>query len=135
MPSFSAEICHVRMKNPNSARVEPSRHAQTRTHSENMAEAAAREAGPASVSQALVGKGALVDQPTSDLERAVDILKGYLSEERVSRMQDVLDQRTRSAALVFENPANPNNVSGALAATTTMRPLVCYPSRCVRGRS
>ncbi|CAM9161807.1 unnamed protein product [Hapterophycus canaliculatus] len=87
---------------------------KTRTHSENMAEAAARAAGPASVSQALVGKGALVDQPASDLERAVDILQGYLSEERMSRMQGVLDQRTRSAALVFENPANPNNVWACL---------------------
>lgn len=87
----------------------PSRYAQTRTHGENMAEAAARVVGPASVSD-LIGTGALVDQTASDLDRAVDLLKGYLSEDRMSRMQDVLDQRTRSATLVFENPANPNNV-------------------------
>lgn len=84
---------------------------QTRTHGENMAEAAAREAGPASVSK-LIGTGPLVDQPTCDFGRAVDLLKGYLSEDRLSRMQDVLDERTRSTTLVFENPANPNNVRG-----------------------
>lgn len=82
---------------------------QTRTHSENMAEAAARAVGPANVST-LIGTGALVDQTASDLDRAADLLKGFLSEDRMSRMQDVLDQRTRSATLVFENPANPNNV-------------------------
>lgn len=82
---------------------------QTRTHGENMAEAAAREVGPASVST-LIGTGGLVDQPASDLERAINLLEGYLSEDRLSRMQDVLDERTRSATLVFENPANPNNV-------------------------
>eukprot|EP00752_Nemacystus_decipiens_P016388 g14650.t1 len=86
---------------------------KTRTHEENMAEAAAREAGPASVST-LMGKRGLVDQPTSDLDRAINLLKGYLSEDRLSRMQDVLDERTRSATLVFENPANPNNVWACL---------------------
>lgn len=75
-----------------------------------MAEAAAREVGPTSVSQQLIGSGGLVDQPASDLDRAIDLLKGFLSEDRLSRMQDVLDERTRSATLVFENPANPNNV-------------------------
>lgn len=74
-----------------------------------MAEAAARAVGPANVST-LIGTGALVDQTASDLERAAELLKGFLSEDRMSRMQDVLDQRTRSATLVFENPANPNNV-------------------------
>lgn len=82
---------------------------QTRTHGENMAEAAAREVGPASVSS-LIGTGGMVDQTASDLDRAVRLLEGYLSEDRLSRMQDVLDERTRSARLVFENPANPNNV-------------------------
>lgn len=96
-------------------------HAQTRTHSENMAEAAARAAGPAKVST-FIGTRALVDQTAPDLERAVDLLKGYLSEDRLSRMEDVLDQRTRSATLVFENPANPNNVSEA----KDMGYFVCY---------
>lgn len=82
---------------------------QTRTHGENMAEAAAREVGPAKVST-LIGTGGLVDHTASDLDRAISLLKGYLSEDRLSRMQDVLDERTRSATLVFENPANPNNV-------------------------
>lgn len=82
---------------------------QTRTHGENMAEAAAREVGPARLST-LKGTEGLVDQAASDLDRAVNLLKGYLSEDRLSRMQDVLDERTRSATLVFENPANPNNV-------------------------
>ncbi|CAM9552701.1 unnamed protein product [Ectocarpus sp. 6 AP-2014] len=86
---------------------------KTRTHSENVAEAAARAAGPAKVST-FIGTRALVDQTASDLERAVDLLKGYLSEDRLSRMEDVLDQRTRSATLVFENPANPNNVWACL---------------------
>lgn len=75
-----------------------------------MAEAAAREVGPASVSTLMGTGGALVDQTAPDLDRAVNLLKGYLSEDRLSRMQDVLDERTRSATLVFENPANPNNV-------------------------
>lgn len=84
---------------------------QTGTHQENMAEAGAREAPPASVSK-LIGTGPLVGQTTSEveLERAVSLLQGFLSEERMSRMQDVLDERTRSTTLVFENPANPNNV-------------------------
>ncbi|CAM9475453.1 unnamed protein product [Pylaiella littoralis] len=86
---------------------------KTRTHSENMAEAAAREVGAANVST-LKGTGALVDQSSSDLDRAVDLLKGYMSGDRMSRMQDVLDQRTRSATMVFENPANPNNVWACL---------------------
>ncbi|CAN0079552.1 unnamed protein product, partial [Ectocarpus fasciculatus] len=85
---------------------------KTRTHGENMAEAAARAAGPAKVST--IGTRALVDQTAPDLERAVDLLKGYLSEDRLSRMEDVLDQRTRSTTLVFENPANPNNVWACL---------------------
>lgn len=84
---------------------------QTGTHKENMAEAAAREVVPASVSELIGTGGALVDQTaSSELDRAVGLLQGFLSEDRMARMQDVLDERTRSATLVFENPANPNNV-------------------------
>ncbi len=85
---------------------------QTGTHKENMAEAGAREAAPASVSK-LIGTGPTLVGPSAselELDRAVSLLERFLSEERMSRMQDVLDERTRSVTLVFENPANPNNV-------------------------
>lgn len=84
---------------------------QTRTHAENMAEAVARASEPASV-PALIGGGAgLAGQTSADLDRAIGVLEGFLTDERMARMQDVLDQRTGSSTMVFENPANPNNVS------------------------
>lgn len=76
-----------------------------------MAEAAARAAAPASVSKMIGVGGELAGQTAKDLDRAIDLLKGYLTEDRLARMQDVLEQRTGSATIVFENPANPNNVS------------------------
>lgn len=84
---------------------------QTGTHAEHVAEAAARASEPARL-PALMGAGTgLVDQTKAELDRAIEVLSCYLTDERISRMQNVLDQRTRSARVVFENPANPNNVS------------------------
>lgn len=83
---------------------------QTRSHAENVAESAARAAAPVSLPNFIGGGAGLVDQEEKDLDRAIEILKGYLTEDRMARMQGVLDQRTGSAAIVFENPANPNNV-------------------------
>ena len=76
-----------------------------------MAEEAARAAAPASVSKMIGVGGELAGQTAEDLDRAIDLLKEYLTEDRLERMQEVLDQRTGSATVVFENPANPNNVS------------------------
>lgn len=76
-----------------------------------MAEAAARKAAPASVAKMLGVGGKLAGQTAKDLDRAIDLLKGYVTEDRLARMQDVLDQRTGSSTILFENPANPNNVS------------------------
>lgn len=76
-----------------------------------MAEEAARATAPASVSKMIGVGGELAGKTAEDLDRAIDLLKGYLTEDRLTRMQDVLDQRTGSATIVFENPANPNNVS------------------------
>lgn len=84
---------------------------QTRTHAENMSEAAARAIAPATLPNLIGGGAGLAGQTSTDLDRAIGILKGYLTEERMTRMQDVLDQRTGSTTMVFENPANPNNVS------------------------
>lgn len=84
---------------------------QTRTHAENMSEAAARASAPATLPNLIGGGAGLAGQTSTDLDRAIGILKGYLTEERMTRMQDVLDQRTGSSTMVFENPANPNNVS------------------------
>lgn len=84
---------------------------QTRTHAENEAEAAARANDPVTLPALMGGGAGLAYQSDTDIARAIDILKGYLTEDRLARMQDVLDQRTRSASVVFENPANPNNVS------------------------
>ena len=76
-----------------------------------MAEAEARATEPASL-PALVGGGAgLTEQTEAELDRAIRVLRVYLTEDRISRMKDVLDQRTKSATIVFENPCNPNNVS------------------------
>lgn len=73
---------------------------------------------PASKLPSIIGGGAdllakaMGDKTTSaDLERAIGILKGYITDDRVAKMQEVLAQRTSSAAVVFENPSNPNNVS------------------------
>lgn len=90
-----------------------------------MAEAAARATAPASVSKMIGDGGELAGQTAKDLDRAIDLLKGYLTEDRLDRMQEVLDQRTGSAAIVFENPANPNNVS--LSPSRTQ--VVCTPGR------
>eukprot|EP00904_Undaria_pinnatifida_P002554 jgi/Undpi1/1229/HiC_scaffold_108.g14143.m1 len=87
---------------------------KTRTHAENMAEEAARAAAPASVSKMIGVGGELAGQTAEDLDRAIDLLKEYLTEDRLERMQEVLDQRTGSATVVFENPANPNNVWACL---------------------
>lgn len=84
-----------------------------------MAEAAARATAPASVSKMIGAGGELAGQTAEDLDRAIDLLKGYLTEDRLARMQGVLEQRTGSATIVFENPANPNNVSPS-------RPLSTY---------
>lgn len=100
---------------------------QTRTHAENLAEAAARATTPASVSKMIGVGGELAGQTAKDLDRAINLLKGYLTEDRLARMQDVLDQRTGSATIVFENPANPNNVSLSPLSPTLH---VSYHTKC-----
>ncbi|CAM9147455.1 unnamed protein product [Ascophyllum nodosum] len=87
---------------------------KTGTHAEHMAEAEARATELASL-PALVGGGAgLTEQTEAELDRAIRVLRVYLTEDRISRMKDVLDQRTKSATIVFENPCNPNNVWACL---------------------
>lgn len=74
-----------------------------------MAEAASRISTPQIPK--LMGADVGVDiESKEDLEKAIGILAGFLTKDRLSRMQHVLDQRTASATVVFENPSNPNNV-------------------------
>lgn len=84
---------------------------QTGTNAEHVAEASARASEPARLPALMGGGAGLVDQTKAEIDRAIEVLGCYITEERISRMQNVLDQRTRSARVVFENPANPNNVS------------------------
>lgn len=85
------------------------------SHEELAGEEAARAEIPM-VMPKLMGPGAaLVHQTTEELNRTIEILRRYLTEDRITRMKDVLDQRTSSTRLLFENPSNPNNVCRSLS--------------------
>lgn len=45
-----------------------------------------------------------------DVQGAIDALSKYVTPTRIDKFQAVLSNRTQHATLVFENPANPNNV-------------------------
>ncbi len=51
---------------------------------------------------------------TEQVEVGIAALKIYTSEERITRMQSVLDKRTVNIRFVFENPSNMNNIWAAL---------------------
>lgn len=80
------------------------------SHEELSGEQAARVEIPPPLPKLMGGGAALGKQTMEELDRAIAILGGYLTEDRITRMQQVLDQRTSSTVLVFENPSNPNNV-------------------------
>lgn len=48
------------------------------------------------------------------VESSISALKAYTTEERVLRMESVLDKRTANIRFVFDNPTNMNNVWAAL---------------------
>ena len=48
------------------------------------------------------------------VEKATSILKEYVKEERVQRLEEVLSQRTQNCRFLFENPGNPSNVWACL---------------------
>jgi tRNA (guanosine-2'-O-)-methyltransferase len=45
---------------------------------------------------------------------ATDILRPYVQEDRVARIEQVLQQRTKQTRFLFENPSNPSNVWACL---------------------
>jgi len=49
-----------------------------------------------------------------EIETAVEVLRGYCSDERLQRLEGVLGARTENVRMVYENPANANNVWAAL---------------------
>jgi len=48
------------------------------------------------------------------VQKAIDVLKPYVTEARFARIESVLKQRTRRTRFLFENPANPSNVWACL---------------------
>jgi tRNA G18 (ribose-2'-O)-methylase SpoU len=48
------------------------------------------------------------------IEQATNVLLPYVQPERVQRIREVLDQRTKHTRFLFENPANPSNVWACL---------------------
>jgi tRNA (guanosine-2'-O-)-methyltransferase len=55
----------------------------------------------------------------------VDILSGYVREERLAKMNRVMGQRTDKYRIVFENPINPNNCWAALRTFDTFGVQYC----------
>lgn len=51
---------------------------------------------------------------SSTVARATAALRAYLTDERIARLESVLDKRTDACRLLFENPANPSNVWACL---------------------
>ncbi|CAM9244180.1 unnamed protein product [Choristocarpus tenellus] len=83
------------------------------TRAEIVAEEAARE-GESVTLPKKIGAGVGLDVDGAELDRAIEILETFISKDRVERMQRVLDQRTISTTVMFENPSNPNNVWACL---------------------
>ncbi|KAL7557873.1 hypothetical protein ACA910_010923 [Epithemia clementina (nom. ined.)] len=48
------------------------------------------------------------------VQRATDLLRPFVREERVQRIESVLQQRTSHVRFLFENPSNPSNVWACL---------------------
>ena len=48
------------------------------------------------------------------VQRATNILRPFITKERIQRIESVLYQRTRQTQFVFENPSNPSNVWACL---------------------
>lgn len=55
----------------------------------------------------------------------VEMLSGYVREERLAKMNRVMEQRTDKYRLVFENPINPNNCWAALRTFDTFGVQYC----------
>lgn len=75
-----------------------------------MGEQGARAEAPTPLPSLMGGGAALGSQTVEELDRAIQILETYLTEDRITRMHRVLEQRTSSTRILFENPSNPNNV-------------------------
>lgn len=48
------------------------------------------------------------------VNECINVLKTFCNDQRVTKLESVLDNRTEYVRMVYENPANPNNVWAAL---------------------
>ena len=48
------------------------------------------------------------------IQRSIDVLKPYVQDRRLDRIDEVLNKRTRHTRFLFENPSNPSNVWACL---------------------
>ena len=54
-----------------------------------------------------------------DVNTSVNVLKGYVHDKRIAKMEKILAKRTDNIRMVFENPSNPNNCWAALRTFDT----------------
>lgn len=56
---------------------------------------------------------------SEEIEKAIEILSPFVSNERLDKINHILNQRTDQVTMVFENPSNLNNVWAALRTFDT----------------